>query len=536
MPSSSRALPLSPEWLRTRLELQKQQNERTSKLARFEDAAGYYRIRTKSDGLVTFDYSRWHEEQKRFNRERTGRDIIVKARQLGFTTLELARSYWQATTREAQNAVTVGHDRELVEKLLETVKLFHLSMADRGMGAATKYDNARTLAFRDLVSSISVTEAGDTERVAAKKGRSATITRLHATELAFWSEPSATMKGLLGAVPNDGEVVCESSPNGAGGYFYNLVQENMDGKGSYKVHFFPWHEHVHYRMPNAFLNGSAAPRDEWEERLRKLGCDDQQIAWWRLQVERLGIEGALQEYPIDLETCFRTSGKQYLDPPVLDSAAKFVTAPVRTLTFRGFDVRVYTNPVPGREYVIGADVAEGIGNDTSALTVLDKKTGHTVAAGSSPHIQPGDFGLVLVDVARVYNQALVAPERNNHGAATLRAIEAEARYGRVYTHGDGRPGWPTTGATRPPLFEELRMAVRDGSAHTPDAPTFAEMRTLVIDADGKPRAKNKTSPDGSKDDLWLSWAIAWQVRGRPVKLDALESGKQRMTAGLGKFF
>jgi hypothetical protein len=504
-------------------------------LGDFRNVTHLYEIRTKSSGLVRFEPHRWHDEQRRFDQERTGRDIVVKARQIGMTTLELARGYWESSTRESHNTLVVGHDTELVEKLLVTVKLFHESMRKLGLAPKTLMDNARTLAFSELASSIAVTEAGATERVAMKKGRSTTINRLHATEVAFWAMPHDTMTGLLGAMPDDGEVLIESTPNGAGGYFYELVQEAAGGRGPYKLHFYPWWQHRLYRNPLPL--DDARPRDDWEARLREYGCDDSQIQWWRFQVVRLGLEKALQEYPIDLATCFRFSGRGYLDPMVLDALAGRIRAPVRVLDIRGFKVRIYEEPgLPSTSrYIIGADTAEGVGNDHNAVTIIDARSGHVVAAGSSDRLAPGDFGLVLSDLGRQYRDALVVPERNNHGAATLRALDAEARYSRIYKHADDRLGFPTNSATRPVLWEDLRMAVAEGSAWTPDSEMLAELRTLVIDTDGKPRAMGKGTEHGSRDDLFVSWAIAWQVRGRPVQLEA-HVGRPRVTAGLGKYY
>ena len=60
-------------------------------LADFPSFCSLLEIKLKAGGLVRFDHSRWNDEQRRFEAERTGCDIVIKPRQIGFSTLELAR-------------------------------------------------------------------------------------------------------------------------------------------------------------------------------------------------------------------------------------------------------------------------------------------------------------------------------------------------------------------------------------------------------------------------------------------------------------
>lgn len=472
------------------------------------------KIRTKSGGLIPFDYERWHTEQRRFERDRTGRDLVLKPRQVGFSTLELARDLWTATTHEGVNVTVAVHERELAEQLFLVVRTMLDELRTIGLAPRTRHDNRRELVFDDLHSAVRVVEAGATEASASKKGRSGTIHRLHATELAYWSAAQTTMTALLGCDPS--EVVIESTANGAGGLFYDLVQEALGGRGGYRLHFFPWHKHRAYRQPIA-AGFDPTPRDDWERAMRSSGCDDQQIAWWRTRVAdpAIGLEKALQEWPIDPHSCFRASGRQYIAADALDRLARAVRAPLRVERMRGMELRVYRDPRPGAQYILSCDVAEGVGQDASGALAIERKTGEIDAVLWSDSVEAGDVGLALAALAARYNGALVAAERNNHGHATIRALEREAKYPHIYCHDDGRLGWITTPATRPPLFDELRMAIEAGAVWTPDAQVLAEARTIIRDDDGRPRAKGKGLPGGCRDDLFVAWGIGWQVRQRP---------------------
>jgi hypothetical protein len=177
-------------------------------------------------------------------------------------------------------------------------------------------------------------------------------------------------------------------------------------------------------------------------------------------------------------------------------------------------VRTFSEPKSGEQYVVFGDVAEGVAGDGSAATVLNKRTGDQVAAWWSDTISPGDFGAVLCVLGWMFNTALIAPERNNHGHAALERIMTVMRYPKVFHHDDGRPGWNTTTATRPVMWDDMAHAIRSGVVKILDAETLGECRTIIHDEDGKPRARGKRSKakDSCKDDRFVSLAGAWQLR------------------------
>ncbi|AKF08871.1 hypothetical protein [Sandaracinus amylolyticus] len=505
------------------------------------------RIKTKANGIVTFDYSKWHPEQRAFQRDRTGRDVILKARQVGFTTEELGRDVQYARTHEGVQVLIVSQDAELAEVLFQAAHLMVRGLVELGLCPKPKYSTRREIVFSDNHSAIRVVEAGSTEKSADNKGRSGTINRLHATEVAFWGAAQNTMTALLAAVPESGEVVIESTANGSQGLFYELCTTALAGGGEYKLHFYPWHMHPTYRraVPADF---DLRPRDRWEERLRAAGCDDEQIAWWRSLVDnpaRGGLERVLQEYPVDPQSCFRSPGGAYLPTECADWLGEQVRKPLALETIEVTsggasrklgELVVYEQPVPGGSYIAAADVAEGIGKDASTIDVSEWRTGRTVATFASDTIEAGDHGLALAWVATKYNGALVAPERNKDGAAVLRVLTREESsvtpYPRIYTHDDGRLGWPTTPATRPVLFDDSRRAIEERCWLTPDARTAAEARTLVK-VDGKPVARGKGTAGGAKDDAWVAKAIGWQVRQRASdEAGTVETGATRETSSL----
>lgn len=495
--------------------------------------AGLLTIATKSGGYIPFRFDAWNAEQRRYQRERTKRDIVLKPRQIGFSTLELARDVRYALRHKGVQVLICSHDGALCEQMFRDVTRMVADIVKLGIIPAPKNSSVREVVFSHNGSAIRVVEAGMTERVADKRGRSGTIHRLHATEVAFWGAATATFAALLGALSPDGEAVVESTANGASGAFYELAREAMAGRSEWRMHFFAWYDHAEYRraVPPGF---DPSPLDDDERTLREHGCDDEQIAWWRSLLAdpaRGGRTRIRQEYPIDATSCFALPGGAYLDEESCDWLAGHVSAPAERVpivvthvvdgvmqTKRLGDLLVWQRASPGASYVVGADVSEGVAGDESALDVLERRTGRTVATYASNTIEPGDFGLVLAFAGRRYGLALIAPERNNHGHTVLRTLSAEhtsvTPYPRIYEARDGRPGWLTSSATRPPLFDDLAQAVRDRATMSPDAAFAMQSRTLVRGQGGKPAASGKGTVGGARDDRWIARAIAWQLRQR----------------------
>ena len=508
--------------------------------ADFHEFCKLCRIKTKEEGIINFDPELWFAEQRRFERERTGRDIVLKSRQIGFSTQELMRGLHQSSTRESRNTAIVGHDHDLVEDLFENVRFAAEGLQKIGRLPPTAQDNVRQIRFAGLGSQISVTEAGASVEAASKKGHSGTIHRLHATEVSRWNNPVETLTGLLGAVPDSGEILFESTANGAGGWFYDTVMQCRETPGRpYTLHFYPWLDHARYRAP-VRLGFQPEAEDEYEESLRDVGCDDEQMQWWRDKVEDLTLDVALEQYPYDIDVAFRASGRTYFEATTLDKLAHHVTEPIerRPITWEGRlfgELLIYKLPYGRKNYVIGGDVSEGIGADAHAACVMDSETGETCATFHCDNIEAGDFGMVCAVIGRIYNTAMVAPERNNNGHAAIRALTAEAKYTNIYHAFDGRPGWLTGGRTRPVMFDDLHRACRKGEVWTPDAGTLGETKTLIVDKDGKPRAREKGSREGCKDDRFIAWAIAWQVRGVAVSTNPKSGNRQREPMDEGGF-
>ncbi len=195
-------------------------------------AQTYLRIRDRSGHLVPL---RPNRAQRAFERDAGGRDIVLKARQLGVTTWVAARFFLATVTRPGTLTVQVAHDQRSAEAIFRIVHRFLENLPERlRVGALqTSRANVRQLVFPLLDSEYRVESAGDMEA-----GRGLTVHNLHCSEVARWPrDPNETLASLRAAVAPGGEIVLESTPNGAGGCFYD--EWRRAAETGYTRHFFP---------------------------------------------------------------------------------------------------------------------------------------------------------------------------------------------------------------------------------------------------------------------------------------------------------
>ena len=190
----------------------------------------FLKIRNKSAQIIPFKLNNAQKiVMKQFKKDteegRPKRYIVLKARQMGLSTLFEALIFHDTSTNENKNALIIAHEESASQNLFQMSKLYYENLPDI-IRPMKKYSNGKILSFENpeteegkkaenpgLRSKISIATAG-----AGEVGRSATIHSLHVSELAFFPDPKTTMLGLMQAVPDEPNtlVVLESTANGVG--------------------------------------------------------------------------------------------------------------------------------------------------------------------------------------------------------------------------------------------------------------------------------------------------------------------------------
>jgi hypothetical protein len=470
----------------------------------------WLRIRTKTTNRTDFLLNR---AQREYSRQCTKQNVVLKARQLGITTYIAARFFVQTITRRGTLSMQVTQDRESAEDIFRIVRRFWEKLPDdwRSGLLRTSHCNARQLVFPNLDSEYCLASAQE------NAGRGRTIQNLHCSEVSRWGRRGdEALASLRAAVVPGGDIVLESTPNGAGGLFYEEWQRAVDT--GYTPHFFPWWFDAAYILePGADF----AALTERELELAALhGLKIEQIAWRRKQWASFrGL--AVQEYAEDPVSCFRASGECVFDLAAVDHALQGSGEALEARDNQRLAIWLPTQP--GRRYVIGVDPAGGgIEGDYSCAEVIDRQMG-TQCAELHGHWPPREFAQRLVALGKEYNMALLAVERNNHGYGVLACLRT-LQYPQVFVQ-KGQDGWLTSAVSRPAMIENLASVLMEEPGLFRSPRLLNECRTFVRYADG-----NTGASPGTHDDCVMALAIAWAVRmadaGRvpqhPVEFGSLE--------------
>jgi hypothetical protein len=261
----------------------------------------FLKIRTKTTSQAFFRLNRVQQE---YSYRCSKQNVVLKARQVGITTYIAARFFVQTITQSGILSMQVTQDRESAEDIFRIVRRFWENLPEewRNGRLRTSHCNARQLVFTDLDSEYCLASAAE------NAGRGRTIQNLHCSEVSRWGgEGDEALASLRAAVVPGGEIVLESTPNGAGGLFYEEWQRAEET--GYTRHFFPWWFDAAYTLE---VGASFAPLTEEEtELVAAQGLTIGQIAWRRKQWASLrGL--AAQEFAEDAVSCFRASGEMRL--------------------------------------------------------------------------------------------------------------------------------------------------------------------------------------------------------------------------------
>jgi hypothetical protein len=451
------------------------------------------RIRNRNGEIVPF---RPNRAQLKFERCRGQANIVLKSRQMGISTWVAGRFFLKTITRPGTVTLQVAHTQEAAESIFRIVHRFleWLPEGLRGGVLSTSKANSRQIIFPALDSEYRVETAGD-----PNAGRGLTIHNLHCSEVARWPGDAAeTLQGLRAAMPSQGELVLESTPNGAVGCFWE-EWSRAEESGMVR-HFFPWWWEEAYRAEPVT---EASLQEEERKLIEKRGLSLEQIGFRRRIAA--GFRGlAKQEYPEDAIECFLSSGECYFDVAAVDARLKDIPEPI-TARLAG-RLQIWFPPVPGRRYLVAVDTAGGGSEgDFSVAQVVEIGTG-LQCAELQARLSPLELATESARLAREYNEAWLVVERNNHGAGVLAYLHGVSKYPRVYEQ-DGQDGWLTSAIHRPRMLEALATALVETPSIFYSRRLLEECRSFVRHRNGKAGASA-----GAHDDCVMAMAMAMCAR------------------------
>lgn len=495
------------------------------------------KIKTKSGTVVPF---RLNDAQRKLyavakRQQDAGKPvrlIILKARQLGFSTLTEGLIFHACATRKNVNALIVAHREDATANLFRMSKLFYDELP-APVKPMLRASNAQELVFENPSKLRSEREArpGLRSRIRCATaggrgiGRSDTLQCVHLSEYAFWPDgadgKASTLAGILQAVPSlpGTMVVIESTANG-----FEDFKERWDaavaGENDFEPVFFAWFENPDYSMP-------VVPGTEWTPEERELRdayrLTDEQLQWRRWCIAN-NCGGSLdmfrQEYPASPGEAFLHSGTGVFDNEQIVLRLERLPEPAGRGEFADGEwtesetgaITLYELPEEGVPYVLGGDTA-GEGSDYFTAIVIDNVSGRIVAKLRQKYSEP-EYVRQIFALGRFYNDALVAIETNfsTYPVMKLQEMEYPNQYSReredTYTRQMKKSyGFRTDRQSRPRAIANLVEVFSSHPEWFTDRELLEEMLTFCYNEDHRPEALA-----GKHDDLVMGAAITYAVR------------------------
>jgi hypothetical protein len=492
---------------------------------------GYFTVKSEDTGRV-IPYIRnnaqkliWNTIKTFLDEEQKIRLVVIKGRQLGGSTdidrlgLDFALMndnfsfYIQAHTQADAVKLFRKNIRQVFEALPKSVKESY----------KTKLDNVSEIVI-DGVREGNKYVPFNSEAKAGVSARSDQIDFLHVSEAGEIGKSQQKFNELVDGsmqAAEQGHIIVESTAKGKNA-FYDWVQGIKDNP-KWKILFLGWWLKPAYSTP--------APNDDlWitdykqlaEEYLlarnpqEKVGLTRNQFYWYYLKVKEQR-DRIKQEYPLDVDEAFASSGISFFRKTLIEKAFKEVEN-VKPALVDGY-ARYYEAPNSNKAYFCGIDTANE-GQDNYSMDIIDA-SGKQVfqMAGTFKSIDDDgtkekspitNFTREALKVLKRYNAPFLTIETNGTGSAIQRDI-VSANYppDKIYRRSikDKKNlnfGWHTGKDTRVTMLSDLRASFENGKLKILDKNTLNEFDTFV-EIDGKWQAES-----GKHDDRVFSLALAVQ--------------------------
>lgn len=270
-----------------------------------------YTIKDKAGNAVPF---RLNHNQEKLLADLWTLNLILKARQLGFTTLIQILMLDACLFNSNTSAGIVAHNREDAEAFFDDKIKFAYDSLDPEIRRAVPatQDSAKSLTFAN----------GSRIRVGTSL-RSGTFQYLHVSEFGktcamFPAKAKEIVTGAFNAVEAGQFIAVESTAEGMGGYFHDMVMEAKRNAElqrhltplDFKLHFFPWFDDPTYALSDSDAEKVVltADHERYFEKLFDQGIEltEGQEAWY---VKKLATqkEEMKREYPATIEEAFEAS-------------------------------------------------------------------------------------------------------------------------------------------------------------------------------------------------------------------------------------
>lgn len=438
----------------------------------------YAKITHPMKGLIPFHLYPFQEklleefENHRFN-------VILKARQLGISTITAAYVAWMMMFHREKNVLVIATKFNTAANLVKKVKAIIKNLPSWLKIATVSIDNRTSFELSNGSQIKASSTSGDA-------GRSEALSLLVVDEAAHVEGLDELWMGLYPTLSTGGRCIALSTPNGVGNWFHKIYSEAEQKTNDFYPTKLKWDVHP-----------------------------DRDQLWFEKETRNMSTREIAQE----LECNFNMSGETVFSPEDLQVYHNAVREPKHRT---GFDrnLWIWEERKVQSNYLISADVARGDGKDYSVCHVFKLETMEIVAEYKGK-CTPDVFSRVLFDIGHEYGDGLLVVENNSVGFAVLDKLK-EMSYPNLYhsvksTHefveeyqaeqmSNAVSGFSMTSKTRPLIIAKLEEFIRNNLIKVYSSRLLSEMKTFIWNH-GRAEAMRSYN-----DDLIIACAIGCWVR------------------------
>ena len=457
----------------------------------------YAKISHPQHGLISFKTFDFQDDLLKSFRDHRF-NIILKARQLGISTITAGYVVWLMMFHRDKNVLVMATKFGTASNLVKKVKNIMRHVPDWLRISTISVDNRTSFELSNGSQIKASSTSGDA-------GRSEALSLLVLDEAAHIEGLDELWMGLYPTLSTGGSCIALSTPNGVGNWFHKSYVGAEEEQNDFFPTVLPWDVHP-----------------------------DRDAEWFSKETRNMSRREIAQE----LECNFNMSGETVIHPEDIEKLGTLTKEPDYKT---GFDRNLYIweKYNPENSYLLTADVARGDGKDYSVFHVIDVTNMKQVAEyQGKPELD--FFAQMLFDAGNSYGTCMLVVENNNVGFSVLTKL-VDMEYNNLYysiksTHeyveqyvaeqrSNSVPGFTTSMKTRPLIIAKLEEFVRNELINISSTRLLGEIKTFVWN-NGKPEAMR-----GYNDDLIMAMAIACWVRDTALVGDKREMEYRKAMLG-----
>jgi len=457
----------------------------------------YARISHPQKGLIPFKtYDFQSQLLEDFNNYRF--NIILKARQLGISTITAGYVVWLMLFHRDKNVLVIATKFGTASNLVKKVKHILKNVPDFLQISDITIDNRSSFELSNGSQIKASSTSGDA-------GRSEALSLLVIDEAAHVEGLKELWTGLYPTLSTGGRCISLSTPNGVGNWFHKAYTEAEQGINDFYPTNLKWDVH---------------PERDQE--------------WFEKETRNMSRRQIAQE----LECNFNTSGETVIHPDDIKRIFDTVRDPKHRT---GFDRNywIWEEYKDDCTYMLVADVARGDGKDYSVFHVIKLETMEVIAEYQGKPA-PDVYASMLYSAGKEYGNCLLVVENNSVGFAVLDKLK-DLEYPNIYysiksTHeyvnqleaeamSNSVVGFTTSQKTRPLIVAKLEEFIRNKLITLYSSRTANEFKTFIWN-NGRPQAMRSYN-----DDLTMALAIGCWVRDTALETSQRDIEYQKAFLG-----